>query len=116
MSADTHAGTDAREIEEDVMNVGFVSWIAAVSTILIITSVFVLTGIYYFTKQRQVAERQADADRRVSELEAYRKLDAAVVDGVYELPEVDLGEGATKRGGFSVPVERGMKQVIEAGQ
>lgn len=112
MSQDAEPNRES-EIEADVMNVGFVSWIAVVSTILIVASVFALMGVYYLTKQQQVAERQADAERRVSNLEAHRKADAAVVNGVFELPKVDDGEGNKIDGGYSIPVEEGMKAIVE---
>lgn len=102
-----------REIEEDVMNVGFVSWIGAVTTILIIASVFVLTGVYYLTKDLQMQERQAQADDRLGVLEAQRTVDGMVVDGVYKLPDVEDADGNVTRGGYSVPVTRGMQQVVQ---
>ena len=107
-----HSAHPDREIEEDVMNVGFVSWLAAVATIIIIATVLVLTGIYYMTRDAQMAERQAEADARITDLEAHRKIDAMVIEGFYRTPDVQVGE-EVQRGLFSVPVERGMREVVE---
>lgn len=104
-----------REIEEDVMDVGFVAWLGAVSTILIAVTVIGLIGVFYLTQDMQIAERQAEADARITDTEAHRMIDDIVVDGAYQLPDEkdEAGETMT-RGGFSLPVERGMRQVVEA--
>lgn len=104
-----------REIEEDVMNVGFVAWLGAITTILIAVTVIGLIGVYYLTLDMQTAERQAEADERITDTEAHQLIDDMVVEGVFELPDVtdEAGEVMT-RGGFSLPVERGMRQIVEA--
>lgn len=104
-----------REIEEDVMNVGLVAWLGAITTIITAVTVIGLIGVYYLTQDMQIAERQAEADARTTDTEAHQIIDGMVVDGVYQLPDVkdEAGEVMT-RGGYSVPVERGMRQVVEA--
>ena len=75
MSDETVHKTE-REIEEDVMNVPFIAWLGSISTVLIVVAVLLLTGVFYLTQRQQTAERQADADARITELEAQRAIDA----------------------------------------
>ncbi len=113
--SDTHntGAKKEREIEEDVMNVPLVAWLGTVASILIAVSVIVLTGIYYLTKHTQQERQQARADERVSDLEAHRQIEAMVVDGYYQQPDVDDGQGNVTRGAVNLPVELGMRKVIE---
>ena len=64
--ADEHAQTSEREIEEDVVNVGFIAWLGGVATILIAVSVILLTGVYYLTLEQREARLQEEADARVA--------------------------------------------------
>jgi hypothetical protein len=102
-----------REIQEDVMNVPFVAWIGTVTTILITVSVIVLIGVYYLTKGQEMERRQAEADGRITDMEAQREIDALVVDGYYKFPDVDDGQGNVTRGTVSIPVSEGMRRVVE---
>lgn len=102
-----------REIEEDVLDVPVIAWLGGISTVLIIVAVILLVGVYYLTQRQLDAERQAEADARITELEAQRAIDAMVVDGYYQHPDVDDGEGNTTPGTVSIPVTEGMKKVIE---
>jgi len=104
-----------REIEEDVMNVGLVAWLGAITTIITAVTVIGLIGVYYLTQDMQMAERQAEADARITDTEAHQMIDQMAVDGMYRLPgETNETDGSMTRGGFSLPVERGMRQVVEA--
>ena len=114
MSSTEQHGADKkeREIEEDVMNVPVIAWLGTVSTILIIVSVILLIGVFYLTENKQLAERQSEADARITELEAHRKIDAMVVDGYYK--DADTEEnGTVTRGKLHVPVEIGMRQIAD---
>lgn len=111
--ADEHAQTSDREIEEDVVNVGFIAWLGGVATILIAVSVILLTGVYYLTLEQREARLQEEADARVTDLEAQQTIDDMVVDGFYRHPDVDDGQGNVTRGTVSIPVSEGMKRVIE---
>lgn len=110
--ADQHHNHKEREIEEDVMNVPVIAWLGTVATLLIIVSVILLIGVYYLTKDTQEAAQQAQADARITELEAHRKIDAMVVDGYYREPDVDV-DGTVTRGKVNVPVELGMQQIAD---
>lgn len=101
-----------REIQEDVMNVPFIAWLAAVSTILIAVSVLLLIGVYHLTKQREVAKRQAEATLRIDELEANRLVDREVITSgeVYVSEIENMGTVDRK---YHLPVERGIQAVLE---
>lgn len=120
MSTDSSAANapSEREIEEDVMNVPLIAWLGAVSTVIIAVSVLLLMGIYHLTHKRQVAERQAEADQRITDLEAQRAIDEMMVNGYYKEPDTvvvdENGVESPKRGLYMLPVERGMRQVIES--
>lgn len=101
-----------REIEEDIMDVPVISWLGTVSTIIIIVSVIVLTGIFHLTERQQKEVRQAEADARITDLEAYRQIDNAIVDGHFKQPDVD-DNGTVTRGKVSLPVEIGMRQIAD---
>lgn len=113
-ASDSHTSpeTKEREIEEDVMNVPVIAWLGTVSTILIAVSVILLIGVFYLTQDRQQALRQRQADERITELEAHRQIDAMVVDGYYQQPDVEEN-GTVTRGKVSVPVEIGMRQIAD---
>ena len=119
MSTDSSAqGAKAeREIQEDVMNVPLIAWLGVVSAVITTVSVLLLMGVYHLTLKQQVAERQVEADQRITDLEAKRSIDEMVVNGFYRLPDVLLvdekGGTSTTPGGFAVPVEPGMQQVIQ---
>ncbi|MEM1452661.1 MAG: hypothetical protein AAGI22_26390 [Planctomycetota bacterium] len=112
MSDETVHKTD-REIEEDVMNVPFIAWLGSISTVLIIVAVLLLTGVFYLTQRQQTAERQRDADARITELEAQRAIDAMVVDGYYKQPDGADEKGEPIPGTVSIPVTEGMRKVVE---
>ncbi len=111
--ANEQAQTSEREIEEDVVNVGFIAWLGGVATILIAVSVILLTAVYYVTLDQREARLQEEADARVTDLEAQQVIDAMVVDGFFKHPDVDDGQGNVSRGTVSIPVSEGMKKVIE---
>lgn len=102
-----------REIQEDVMDVPFVAWIGIITTIVVIISVILLTGIYYMTKSQEMATRQAEADSRITDMEAQRQIDAMVVEGFYRLPDEEDATGNLVRGGVSIPVAEGMRKIVE---
>ena len=95
------------------MNVPLIAWLGIVSSILIAVSVIVLTGVYYLTEQKQMEERHEQADARITDLEAHRAIDKMMVDGYYQQPDVDDGQGNVTRGTVSIPVEIGMKEIVD---
>lgn len=101
------------EIQEDIVSVPVIAWLGGVSTILLTTSVIVLMGVFYMTTANLDVQRQADAAARVSTLEAQRTIDAMVLDGYYEHPGADDGQGNVTRGKVSIPIAVGMQKVIE---
>lgn len=104
------------EIQEDIVSVPLIAWLGGVSTILVIITVIVLMGVFYMTTANLEVERQVDADARVTEIEAQRAIDAMIVDGYYEHPGLDDGQGNVTRGTVSIPVAVGMQKVIEDAQ
>ena len=106
------SGKSEREIEEDIMNVPVIAWLGTVATILIIVSVILLIGVFYLTENQQLTERQAEADVRITDLEAHRKIDAMVVDGYFRDADVEE-DGTVTRGKLHVPVEIGMRQIAD---
>ena len=111
--ANEQAQTSEREIEEDVVNVGFIAWLGGGATILIAVSVILLTAVYYFTLDAREARLQEEADARVTDLEAQQAIDQMVVEGFYQHPDLDDGLGNVTRGTVSIPVSEGMKKVVE---
>ena len=67
--ANEQAQTSEREIEEDVVNVGFIAWLGGVATILIAVSVILLTAVYYVTLDQREARLQEEADAQAAEAE-----------------------------------------------
>lgn len=110
--ADQHHSHPDREIQEDVVNVPLLGWLATVSSILIIVAVLLLTGVFYLTEGRQMELRQVQADSRITDIEAHRQIDEMVIDGYYR--EADVEEsGTVTRGKVNVPVEIGMRQIAD---
>lgn len=112
MSSTEQHGKAEREIEEDIMNVPVIAWLGTVSTILIIVSVILLIGVFYLTERQQLAERQSEADARITDLEAHRKIDAMIVDDYFKGADVEV-DGTVTRGKFHIPVEIGMRQIAD---
>ena len=112
-STDQHGSSKSeREIEEDIMNVPVIAWLGTVATILIIVSVILLIGVFYLTESKQLAERQSEADARITELEAHRKIDEMIVDGYYKDADVEV-DGKVTPGKLHIPVEIGMRQIAD---
>ncbi len=107
-----HAAKSEREIEEDIMDVPVIAWLGTVSTILIIVAVILLTGLYHLTQRQQDATRQEEADTRITDLEAYRLIDATVVNGHFQQPDSEEN-GTVTRGKVNLPVEIGMSQIAD---
>ncbi|MEM6674459.1 MAG: hypothetical protein AAF726_16555 [Planctomycetota bacterium] len=102
-----------REIQEDVLNVPLIAWLGGITTILIIVGVILLIGVYYITQGQLDDKRQQAADARITDFEAMQLIDEMVVEGYYRHPDVDDGQGNVTRGTLSIPVEEGMKQVVQ---
>ena len=112
MSSTQQQGKKEREIEEDIMDVPVIAWLGTVATILIIVSVILLIGVFYLTENQQLAERQSEADARITDLEAHRIIDAMVVDGHFKDADVEEN-GTVTRGKVHIPVEIGMQQIAD---
>lgn len=106
-----------REIQEDVLAVPLIAWLAGISTILIVVSIIALTGFHYQSYHALERERFAAAEALITPAEAKTAADAEVIRGYYKgvpSPEGLVEEGPDAKSFVSIPIEHGRRAVLEA--